>query len=325
MDQRPKPNSSTAPSTGQSNVPGATELKPGKTAPKFFTDTGVVQKLQNRAHRYAVVAGSAIGILILLLIVGGVIFLRIQADQRKKQTDSKTQSLNDADLEAASQGHAKVGASDKSLTISGKTFFKEAVEFDGNLEIKGDVTSSGKSTISELSVAGPSELNGATIQTKLDVTGPTTLQGNVSAQSLSVGGTLNVTGNSSFGGALSVRDLIIGSSFSVGGHYISNGDSPGVAIASAAGSAATASISGNDSAGTLNCNAAVDATPGTLCSVSFVTRYTKAPKVMVTPASAGAAELRWYATANTNGFSIVATTHPGPASRSYSFHYWIVQ
>jgi cytoskeletal protein CcmA (bactofilin family) len=287
---------------------------------------GAVLKLRARAHRWAVIAGTAVGILVLLLLIGGVLYLRNRAEELKKQsTSTKSQSLNDADLEEASQGHVKVGDSDKSLTISGKTFFKEAVSFDGSLEIKEDVTGSGKSTWAELSVAGPSELNGATIKTKLDVEGPVSFQGNVTAQALSVTGALNVTGNSSFGGALTVKDITIGNTLTVGGHHISGGPTPGIAVASAAGAGASANIAGNDTAGTFSCNAGADATAGTICQISFVSKYGGNPRVMVAPASNGAAELRWYVASSVNGFSIVATTHSALGNRSYSFNYWVTQ
>ncbi|HMY70305.1 MAG TPA: hypothetical protein PLQ88_00615, partial [Blastocatellia bacterium] len=124
------------------------------------------------------------------------------------------------------------------------------------------------------------------------------------------------------------RDAYIGRDLNVGGHEITSGSAPSIAAGIAAGSGASASISGNDICGliSLTCGAS-PTTNSTLLTVTFANAYAAAPQcVTVTPANVNAGNHvgRWFTNAgNTSTTQFVLRVGATALSGSgfYQFYY----
>ena len=146
------------------------------------------------------------------------------------------------------------------------------------------------------------------------------------SQLVTINNSLNVSGNLAVGGTLAVNTLhvssfVTDSTITIGGHVITQGQTPGVSVGAAAGSNGTASIGGNDMAGTIAVNTGVGAGNGLLASVTFRSRYNALPHVVVTTIGAPALI---YITRTTSGFSIYASGSLS-AGIGYAFDYIVEQ
>ncbi len=140
---------------------------------------------------------------------------------------------------------------------------------------------------------------------------------------LSVTGTATLT-NLKVTGATEVADL------KVNGKIISAGSTPTAVLGvSTTGNGSTYSISGNDTAGSVEITTGTDtpANPlasGVQASITFTEAYSSAPRVTLTPTSEAAAEIGYYITKTTSGFKIRFTQQP-QANTTYSFDYQTIQ
>jgi|GEM_PF-5794951 len=140
--------------------------------------------------------------------------------------------------------------------------------------------------------------------------------GNMVTQAVTVNGTLTTNGNVLLNGKLLTSGItptiVSGASADCGGS-----GTPSV------------SISGNDVSGTITVTTnAIQAlgscTAGILANVTFAGAYGVAPRVMLTPMSANASNLRYYFTSTTGGFSL-GTGNAASATTTYSYAYFIAQ
>jgi hypothetical protein len=155
-------------------------------------------------------------------------------------------------------------------------------------------------------------LNGGTINGSLNVTGPVSL-----AQDLAVTGNVFIAGN------LTVVD-ISAENITVNGHLITAGAIPQIVALPAAGTAASASIDGNDTAGTITVVAGANTVAGDFVDVIFNTPFTKPPKVLLNAGNDKAADLKFYREADTTKFRIKLLQQPS-ADQTYVLDYFIVQ
>jgi hypothetical protein len=82
------------------------------------------------------------------------------------------------------------------------------------------------------------------------------------------------------------------------------------------------SISGNDTAGTINLNTGTN--PGnTLATITFRAAYSSSVHVSLTPLTDAAATSGYYVTRTSGGFQVHA--HSAAASATLSFDYLVVQ
>jgi|GEM_PF-5616879 len=139
-----------------------------------------------------------------------------------------------------------------------------------------------------------------------------------------------LTANSSTS-TLTVKNVVISVSLTVNGHIISgnSGGSTTVAIGSAGSCSVTtgssANISGNDTAGKITVVTGTTCTAGTLATITFANAYGSAPKVILTPTSAGGAALQYYnGTTGTGSFTIDVGANPANGT-TYVFNYHIIQ
>jgi len=115
----------------------------------------------------------------------------------------------------------------------------------------------------------------------------------------------------------------INGTLTLAGHIITAGETPTATAEPGAGVGATATIDGNDQAGTITVTTGTDPSQGILTKVTFHKPYTKVPKVILTPANAKAASLQYYADSAIDHFDLSSLT--APATETYKYYYWIVE
>ena len=155
-------------------------------------------------------------------------------------------------------------------------------------------------------------------------------------------GNLHVNGSAQFDGNLAVTGdttltklTVTGDTevqqLTVNGKIITMGDTPTAVLgAQATGQGAIVTISGNDTAGTINYEAGTEVLPtnpmdlGEQVNVEFTEPYTAQPRVTVTPTSEAAAKTRYYIVRSTTGFNLVFVDIP-TVGQTYSYDYQIIQ
>jgi hypothetical protein len=127
---------------------------------------------------------------------------------------------------------------------------------------------------------------------------------------------------------ITVQKLIVAADLTFDGHIITGGSPPTVAAGPAACTSPTVGLIGNDTSGTITVTTGT-ACPGggILASVNFVTVFTAAPRVTLTPGNASAQALGAYvddATASVSKFDLGTGTAP-TATTTYKWNYWVAQ
>jgi hypothetical protein len=217
------------------------------------------------------------------------------------------------------------------LTVAVSSLFQNRVGINNDLKVTGGTQISGPTALGDLTVDKTSTLGITHVRGQLTVAGPATLQSPVIlANGASITGNLTSSGNGSFGGSLSAgllntHDLSVSGTFNLAGHIAITGQNPSVGPAHEAGAGATASIDGNDSAGTVTINTGSGtgaASP--LVTITFRTPYAKIPRVLITPVGQSSGTLSVYVQKTDKSFSINAASNARPGT-SYAFDYWVVQ
>jgi hypothetical protein len=122
-------------------------------------------------------------------------------------------------------------------------------------------------------------------------------------------------------GDLSVKNATIN------GHIISANaaGSTTAAVGAGAGTGATCTISGNDTAGTVTVTTGASGVAvGTLCTVTFSANFGATPRVVLTPNNAASTTLQLYKTPAVGNF-VIKTNNVPAISTGYQFDYLIVQ
>lgn len=259
----------------------------------------------HRSRLPLVIAGVVVGC---LLVAGGIFWLvRLQAKSQPKPATHiviNTQSLDNGTLNKLT--NPSDGTVSQQLTITPDTLFKS------------NVTVQGTTKLANTTIAGTLGASGdVTLAQALTVNGNTTLGGNVT-----VAGRLTTLSFST--GNLSAATLNLAGDATLGGHLIPTGSTPTLKP-SVATNGGTATISGNDTAGTVAINVS-SASPhsGEFVIISFKKPFSTTPKIQITPLNAAASELRYYATASPTFFTIDTSSLP-TAGASYVFDYLVTQ
>ncbi len=268
------------------------------------------------------------------LVLGGYFY--VTRSKAGPATAPKLTTLDKAELEKLGAFFTSNSTGDTAqiLTISSSSLFKNRVGITSDLKVTGGLGVEGPTALGSLTVDKTSTLSVTNIRGQLTVAGPTTLQSPaILAAGASITGNLTTSGNGSFGGSLSagllnVRDLSVSGTLNLAGHLAITGQAPSVSPAGDSGGG-SASVDGNDSAGTVTINtgavsAATTANGGLLVTITFRTPYAKTPHIVITPVGAGSARITPYVQKTATSFTI-GTTGGAKATTSYSFDYWIVQ
>lgn len=173
-----------------------------------------------------------------------------------------------------------------------------------------------------ITVSGNSSFDEVNINS-LQIAGNTTIQ-----QQLTVQGNLAVNGSATFGGTLSaqklsIQNLAVNGDLQFSGHIDAGGGSPGRSNGSALGSGGTSSVSGTDTAGTVNINTGGGPGAGCFATISFNKAYNITPHVVITPVGSSAASLNYYINRSAKSFSICTKNNP-PAGKNFAFDYIVI-
>ncbi len=211
------------------------------------------------------------------------------------------------------------------------TVAKDA-NFAGQLKLNGKLSGAdatfvklqaGETAIEKLDVNGDATISTLNLRKDFSVVGLTRLQGPVTlAQLLTVNNSVNIAGNLAVGGTLSVRSfhassLVSDTTLTIGGHVITGGSSPTISPTGNLGSNGTVSISGNDAAGTVAVNIGAGGGGGTLANITFHSKYSNTPHVVVTQVGPGGSGV--YINRTSAGFSIGVNGTIGPGGYAFDF------
>jgi hypothetical protein len=172
-----------------------------------------------------------------------------------------------------------------------------------------------------LDVSGNSVLNGdVQMNASLNVSGPTTVS------------TLTVTGNTTIQQNLVVLGNTTVQSLTVNGKIITTGATPTATLGASTtvGQSGAVTITGNDTAGSVSYTSGVVNLPtyniatGAQLTTSFVSPFTVAPRIALTPKDSTSASVRYYVETTSTGFTIHFIDAP-TASTTYTFDYIVIQ
>jgi hypothetical protein len=287
--------------------PSSTQTAPGATKP--------VQKIRKIVNIYLV---------LFILLVGtgaAVVFVSLKPTKTVKETPIG--KLTQDQLSALRSNSTVVGDPKQTLDIQSNTIFEGQVLARNDFSVAGSLKVGGSLSLPSITITG----NGNFAQ--LGVTGPLSVGGDTALQgALTVQKNLSVAGTASFGslsvGGLSVTSLQVKSDFSISKHIITSGGTPGQANGPALGSGGTASVSGSDTAGSVNINTGGSPPAGIFITISFNQRFSATPHVVITPVGAAAGSVQFYITRDANGFSIGSSNAP-PAGSNFGFDYVVIQ
>ena len=137
--------------------------------------------------------------------------------------------------------------------------------------------------------------------------------------------TLTVTGNASIGGNLTVTGNTTTNDLIITNHLISQGPTPTITALPAAGTNATATITGTDLSGTITITTGANSTAGDLVNVTFNKKYGAGNlEILITPNSKNSAQLLVYPDQETiSGFKSAVVNSP-QANSTYIFNYLVI-
>lgn len=263
---------------------------------------------------------------LLLVIIGGAVTIVSYLNSQKTPPapNISSQGLSEDTLKQLANNDATVGNASQTLTIQGSAVIAGQTLMRGNLNVAGNLQTGGSIRGPSLTISGPSNLND-TQATKLQVEGDLTVQGSTTLSDL------NVSNGASFGGAikasqLTVSKLILGgnASLQVPNHISFPGPTPGRSVNSGVlGSGGSVSINGSDSAGTVNINTGNSPQAGCFTRITFRQAFSNQPHVIISPVGSAAGRTQYYVDRDKAGFSICASS-PAPANKAFAFDYFVI-
>lgn len=311
-----------------------TVLKAGQAAKPTLKGKAGITSIYRRADIMTTLLTFAGAVVAAVIVLGGYAYFT--RNQNKTPTPTKVTTLDKSELEklgAFFEGNT-AGSSSEVLTISSSSLFKNRVAISSDAKITGGLQVTGGTALGDLTVDKTSTLSITNIRGQLTVSGPANFQSPaILSGGATVNGNLAVSGNGSFGGSLSastinVSTLSVSGTLNLNGHLNIGGQTPTVAPDQAAGTGATANISGNDAGGTVSVNTgtgtANSSLGGSLIKVTFRNKYPTAPTIIISPNGRGAALLSPYVIKTADWFIVGISLDATPSS-SYSFDYWVVQ
>ncbi len=274
-----------------------------------------------------IIARVNVYLLLLVIILLVSITIIMAAYLNSKHASSKanltSQNLSASTLAQLANSDATVGNVNQILNIESSAIFAGKVLIRQGLDVAGNLNIGGALSLNNLTVSGTSQFGQAQINKDLQVAGNTSLQGAVT-----IAKNLQVNGGGNFSGPISAPQ-ITASSLQLNGdliltHHITTGGSlPSHAGDNALGIGGTSSISGSDTAGTININTGSNTAAGCFVKVNFAAHYASTPHILLTPIGSSAGGLSYYVNRTANGFSVCDATVP-PAGSSFGFDYFVI-
>lgn len=287
-----------------------TQYKPPK---KNFTQT--IKALIERVNVYILL------FVFVLAVAGFAIFVSYKSSKNAEQQASVLgQELSAADLAKINSSGTTVGDSKQTLTIASNAIFNGRVLVRDSLDVAGTIRVGGSLSLPGITVSGTSSFENVSVASNLSIAGNTAIQGTLSVQK-----NITVAGGASFGGPISapqitIDRMILNSDLQLNRHIDAGGPTPGSSRGGAVGASGTASVSGTDTAGTVSINFGPGSSAGIIANITFRNSFSQTPHVVITPVGSSCAELNYYVTRSTGGFSI-GTTNPGASGASCAFDF----
>lgn len=271
-----------------------------------------------------IIAGINIYLLlfILVLLLSAIAsYASYRSSKRAEEQNTVAgQSLSTEDLQNLKNNDTSVGDAKQTLTIASNAIFNGRVLVRDSLDVAGTIRVGGALSLPGITVSGTSSFENVNIGNNLSVSGNQSVQGTLTVQkNLTVGGGATFAGTIS-APSLSIDQLIMNKDIQLNRHIDAGGSTPRVSGGTAVGGAGTVSISGTDTAGTVNINFGNSLVAGILANVTFATPFTQTPHVVITPVGSNCANLNYYVNRTTGGFSI-GTTNGGNPGSSCAFDY----
>lgn len=234
-----------------------------------------------------------------------------------------SQELTEEALRDLANKDASVGDSSQTLTIKGNAVIDGQTLMRGNLNIAGNLQTGGSIQGPTLTISGASNLGDTQINS-LQVATNTAIQGNTTMRDLSV------TGTSTFNGPMTASQITVSrlvmsgnAVLEIPNHISFTGPTPSRTINNGPlGSGGTASISGSDTAGTINVTTGNSPTAGCFVRIGFHQNYTRSPQVIISPIGSAAGRTQYYVERDQSGFSVCAAA-PAPGNQTFAFDYFV--
>lgn len=330
--QSPQDSSSLETNDQSSYSPESLESSGGLAlTPEEQTQQQQKQKQNQRKHifnvRLLLHRFNAYLVIFLFLIIVGVITILVAYFKSNGQNANNSgngtpsQTLSTSSLEQLANNGTVIGGPKQTLNIESNAVFQNQVLIRGDLDVAGSVKLGGSLALQSLTVGGTTSLGQLNAQS-LSITGNVGVQGQLSA--LSIG----VAGGGSFGGpvtapAIIANSLQLNGDLGITHHIDTGGGLPALSRGGALGSGGTASVSGSDTAGTININTGGSTGSGCFATINFVHTFGSTPHVIVTPVGLAAAGLQYYITRSTGSFS-VCTANAAASGTSFGFDYIVL-
>lgn len=233
------------------------------------------------------------------------------------------QELTQEALQDLASKDTSVGGASQTLTIQGNAVIDGQTLMRGNLNIAGNLQTGGSIQGPNLTISGTSNLGTAQINT-LQIANTLAIQGGTTMRELSVSGASTFNGPMTAAQITTSRLILSGNaSLEIPNHISFTGPSPNRTVNSGPlGSGGTASISGSDTAGTVNISTGNSPQAGCMIRVNFAQAFTKQPYVIISPVGNAAGRTQYYVDRDQAGFSI-CTSAPAPGNSSFGFDYFV--
>lgn len=304
--------------TSSSGDTSSTNDSPAKPVGKAPKKSGGIKAVLRRFNIYLL-------LFVFVLFLAGLIIMIAYFQSKSASTSStiKTQTLTQNTLNQVANSDTSVGSTQTVLSVQSSAVFAGKVLIRQDLEVAGNLQIGGTVGLTNLAVAGSTQLGMAQINKDLSVAGNTSLQGTTT-----IAKGLQVSGTGSFGGTISApqvttSSLQLNSDLTLTHHIITGGGTPDRTNGGGLGNGGTTSVSGTDTAGTVSVNIGNSPAAGCFATVSFTQKYNTTPHVLLTPVGPSAGGLDYYVTRTAATFSICDATTP-PAGSSFSFDYFVI-
>ncbi len=263
-------------------------------------------------------------LIVFIIVVGAgaaVVFVSLKSS-KPSTTVTKAGSLTDQQLATLKGNTTLVGDSKQTLDVQSNAIFEGSVLLRSDLGVAGSLKVGGPLSLPSITVGGNGTFGQIGISGGLNVGGDTTIQGQLSVQK-----NLTVVGSASFGSlnvsALSVTSLALRGDINLNQHINTSGGVPGRTLGTAVGGGGQASVSGSDTAGTVNINTGGSPPAGCFITVKFNRNFSSTPHVVISPSNSSAASLRYYTNRSNVSFSICSANAPS-GSTNYIFDYAVI-
>lgn len=293
-------------------VKGSPAQPPAKHQPNLF------KRISKRVNIYLLL------FILVLVISGAVLVVTLYSGRSAQEPKIASQSIPTDTLKQLATADATVGDPKQVLNVQSNAVFAGKVLVQGSLDVAGQIHVNGTLSLPGITVSGDSTFDQLQVNKSLTIGGDASVLGQ-----LNVKKSLAVSGGGTFGGAvttpqLATNQLQLLGDLVLSSHLVGSGATPGRSGGGALGGGGTASVSGSDTAGSVNINTGSGpAANSCFLTVNFTSSFSNTPHVVVTPTSSAASVVSYYVTKSNSGFSICTSSAP-PANSSLTFDYIVI-